>query len=120
MSASERAFRLAGRFSVTTATDPSVSKPRCLVRHLTPSGLALTLVPAILREVLFVSDPLGELDAHLAERMEVGVELEGDHALVLAVVVPEDDSARSASVSASMARLSSKLSAIQTRSSGTE
>src|ERR1700687_289470 len=50
-----------------------------------------SLVPAILRDALFVSDPLGELDSHLAEGMEVGVELQGDDALVLAVVVPEEE-----------------------------
>src|ERR1039458_3588075 len=89
MSASERAFRLAGRFSVTTATEPYLSKQRLSypICRLLPR---LSLVPAILREVLFVGGPLGELDAHLAEGMEVGVELQGDHALVLTVVVPED------------------------------
>jgi hypothetical protein len=40
--------------------------------------------------VPFVSAPLGELSAHLAEVAKVGVELEGDHALVLPVVVTED------------------------------
>src|SRR6266508_149938 len=47
-------------------------------------------VPAVLRVILFVSGPLGEGGAHLAERTKVGVELESDHALVLPVVVTED------------------------------
>src|ERR1035437_4752727 len=86
MSASERALRLAGRFSVTTATDPSVSKPRCSYSISCPP----VLMPAVLWVVLIVSDPLRELGAHLAERVKVGVELQGDHALVLPVVVTED------------------------------
>src|ERR1017187_2555455 len=89
MSASDRALRLAGRFSVTTATGPSVSK-QGLSYPIGRLLSRLSLVPAILRKVFFVSDPLGELDAHLAEGMEVGVELQRDHALVLTVVVPED------------------------------
>src|SRR5664280_396613 len=86
MSASESALRLAGRFSVTTATDPSVSKPRFSYSISCPPAL----MPAVLWVVLIVSDPLRELGAHLAERVKVGVELHGDHALVLPVVVTED------------------------------
>src|SRR5512140_2616550 len=86
MSPSDRALRRAGRFSVTTATDPSVSKRRFSY----PISCPPALMAAVLWVVLIVSDPFRELGAHLAERLEVGVELQGDHALVLAVVVPED------------------------------
>src|SRR6266508_417170 len=45
---------------------------------------------AVLRVILFVPDPLGELGAHFAETAKVGVELESDDALILPVVVTED------------------------------
>src|SRR6266545_221766 len=103
MRPNERALRLLGRFSVTTATESSVSKQRFSYlitspfpgassavpspRHTIFSNL---LMPAILRIVLIVSAPLGELSAHLGKIAKVGIELEGDHALVLPVVVTED------------------------------
>src|SRR5512138_2560453 len=45
----------------------------------------------VLRVVLFVSDPLRKLSAHLTETLKVVIELDGDHALILSVVVAEDE-----------------------------
>ena len=47
-------------------------------------------MPAVLRVVLLVSDLPGKGSAKLGQSAEIGIELEGDHALVLPVVVTED------------------------------